>query len=265
MPGLERRIDEEHSHASKLSDAVAGTCCTRLFRNKWCANTTIAFFLILNTVLCVLAFVYTSDIVEIMTPFFSWLQSHAYTGYFIFFLIDTLSVPLLLPNVIIILIGGFVFKEAFSFIVSIIFTTIIANLGGLVGCGMSFELGRHCCQKCIRRMCINKFKLAKALDRALMLHGIKLIAMLRLSPFSPFTALNYALGTTSCSFYDFMIGSIAMVVNTFIFVFIGCGLKDISQIVNGTYQGSILYEILLIVGIVISTVMMIVLVFITRN
>ena len=104
-----------------------------------------------------------------------------------------------------------------------------------------------------------------ALDRALIKHGIKLIAMLRLSPFSPFTALNYALGTTSCSFYDFMIGSIAMVVNTFVFVFIGCGLKDISQIVNGTYQGSVLYEVVLIVGIAISIIMMGVLVIITRN
>ena len=103
------------------------------------------FFLLLNVVLSVLAIVYTSTIVNSMTPFFMWLQANAYTGYFIFFVIDTLSVPLLLPNVIIILIGGFVFKEAFSFFTSLVFTNIVANLGGLVGCGMSFELGRHCC------------------------------------------------------------------------------------------------------------------------
>lgn len=135
----------------------------------------------------------------------------------------------------------------------------------MVGSGISFELGRHCCQKCIRKMCINRYKLAKALDHALIHHGIKLIALLRLSPFSPFTALNYAIGTTSISFSDFMIGSLAMVVNTFVFVFLGCGLKDISQIVNGTYKGSLMYEVVLIVGIVISVALLVVLVFVTKD
>lgn len=62
-----------------------------------------------------------------------------------------------------------------------------------------------------------------------------------------------------------MIGSLAMVVNTFVFVFLGCGLKDISQIVNGTYKGSVLYEVVLIVGIVISCALLVVLVFVTKD
>ena len=60
--------------------------------------------------LSVLAVVYTSAIVRSLTPFFVWIQDHPYQGYFVFFVVDALSVPLLLPNVIIILIGGFVFK-----------------------------------------------------------------------------------------------------------------------------------------------------------
>lgn len=209
--------------------------------------------------------VYTSTIVKSMTPFFAWIQAHPYQGYFIFFVLDTISIPLLLPNVIINLVGGFVFKEAFSFIISLIFTNIVANLAGMIGSGVSFELGRHCCQKCIRKLCINRFKLAKALDHILIKHGIKLIALLRLSPFSPFTALNYAIGTTSITFADYMIGSLAMVVNTFVFVFLGCGLKDISQIINGTYKGSVLYEVILIAGIVISVGLLVVLVFVTKD
>ena len=62
-----------------------------------------------------------------------------------------------------------------------------------------------------------------------------------------------------------MIGSLAMVVNTFVFVFLGCGLKDISQIVNGTYKGSLMYEVVLIVGIVISVALLVVLVFVTKD
>ena len=148
---------------------------------------------------------------------------------------------------------------------SLILTTLVAKLGGIVGSGISFELGRHCCQNCIRKLCINRYKLAKALDHALLHHGIKLIALLRLSPFSPFTALNYAIGTTSISFSDFMIGSLAMIVNTFVFVFLGCGLKDISQIINGTYKGSAIYEAVLIGGILISVGLLVLLVFLTKE
>ncbi len=221
-PGYRSPFIEENDNKKKL------TRCQRCVSSKWCTHSSIAFFLILNVVLSVLAIVYTSVIVNKLTPFFEWIQLHPYTGYFIFFVLDTISIPLILPNVIILLIGGFVFKEAFNFFISLIFTNIIGNLGGMIGCGISFELGRHCCQNCIRRLCINKYKLAKALDHALINHGIKLIALLRLSPFSPFTALNYALGTTSITFYDFIVGSFAMVVNTMVFVFLGCGLKDIS-------------------------------------
>ena len=88
---------------------------------------------------------------------------------------------------------------------------------------------------------------------------------MRLSPFSPFTALNYAIGTTSISFSDFMIGSLAMIVNTFVFVFLGCGLKDISQIINGTYKGSAIYEAVLIGGILISVGLLVLLVFLTKE
>lgn len=121
------------------------------------------------------------------------------------------------------------------------------------------------CRKCIRKHCFNRFQVLSALDHGLQKHGIKLVALMRLSLIVPYNVFNYVMGTTRIAFCDFVIGSLPMVFLSAVYVFLGCSLNDITDMINGEYKGSEAYKILLIIGIVLAVLFVVSLVLITRH
>ena len=105
----------------------------------------------------------------------------------------------------------------------------------------------------------------RALDAGLQNHGIKLVALMRLSLVIPYNVFNYVMGTTRITLFDFMIGSIPMIFLTAVYIFIGCGLNDISDMINGRYHGTTAYKTVLIVGIIVAVILIIVLILVTRH
>jgi uncharacterized membrane protein YdjX (TVP38/TMEM64 family) len=61
-----------------------------------------------------------------------------------------------------------------------------------------------------------------AIDRVVCEHGRRIVFLLRLSPISPFNFLNYALGLTTLSVWDFVVASmIGMIPTTIMFAYAG--------------------------------------------
>ena len=89
-----------------------------------------------------------------------------------------------------------------------------------------------------------------ALDQAFHNNGRRLVALMRVSLIVPYNFLNYFMGTTSIEFKDYFIGSLAMILTTVMYAFIGCGMTDISGVLNGNYHGGKTGKILLIIGFV---------------
>lgn len=170
-----------------------------------------------------------------------------------------------LPNTLFSLVAAFSFKQAIGFTQSLVFTTLACYFSSMCGAILCFLLGRHCCRESIRRRVITKLKYLKALDNGIKTNGIRLVLLLRLAFFIPFTLISYALGTTAISLWEYAIGSLSMVVVLFFQVFLGCSILDISAIVQGNYTGSALYKSMIIGGILFTAVILIVLVFVTRH
>lgn len=88
---------------------------------------------------------------------------------------------------------------------------------------------------------------------------------MRLSLIVPYNIFNYAMGTTRLAFCDFVVGSLPMIFIIAVYVFLGCGLNDLTDMINGNYRGSLAYEVVLIIGIVVAVVIVVVLVLVTRH
>lgn len=80
----------------------------------------------------------------------------------------------------------------------------------------------------------------------------------------PNNIFNYVMGTTSISLYDFTLGSLALFLNVAVEILIGASVSSISDIIQGKYHGSLLFEIVLIFGFIMAFIMIIVIAKITR-
>jgi uncharacterized membrane protein YdjX (TVP38/TMEM64 family) len=70
-----------------------------------------------------------------------------------------------------------------------------------------------------------------AVDRAIEKGGLKVVLLLRMSPVSPFSILNYALGISRVRPRDYVVGSVlGTVPGTVLYVYFGSLLTDMAQI-----------------------------------
>ena len=69
---------------------------------------------------------------------------------------------------------------------------MVPQVGATIGCILAFLLGRFVLQDMAQGL-FNKFKVLKAVDRAIETQGLKLVILLRLSPVVPFSAFNYVM------------------------------------------------------------------------
>ena len=68
----------------------------------------------------------------------------------------------------------------------------------------------------------------RIVDSMFVTSGIMLVALLRLM-FIPFGLVSYMLGVTSVAFWDFFIGTLAVIVKIMLIVLVGCTIWEASE------------------------------------
>lgn len=104
--------------------------------------------------------------------------------------------------------------------------TLAVFIGAMLGLIIAFLLGRFVFRECSEKFA-QKYSVTKALDRAIKTEGLKVVTLLRMCPLVPFTYFNYVMGITSVSFFDYSIGSMAILPGTIVYVFIGTTIGSI--------------------------------------
>jgi uncharacterized membrane protein YdjX (TVP38/TMEM64 family) len=79
-------------------------------------------------------------------------------------------------------------------------------VGGALGSTCAFLLGRHGARRFVERR-LAALPRFVAVDRAVAARGWWIVVLLRLSPVMPFNVLNYALGLTAISVWDFALAN----------------------------------------------------------
>lgn len=176
---------------------------------------------------------------RIFTPDFSekflfWVQQHPAQGllWIIFFM--AIAVIVMIPIGTPITVGcGYIYKGAYGWKIGIIVATFVSMTGSAVGAVTCFLLGRYLMRDEVRKW-IKKYPLFDAIDAASAEHGLRIMAMLYLTPILPLGPISYMCGTTSMTLSSFIIAKIAALPLMVLYVFIGASTgaligKDASQ------------------------------------
>lgn len=119
-----------------------------------------------------------------------------------FILIYAASVVALIPSTVLTIAGGAVF--------GLVEGALYSFVGGAIGSTCAFLLGRHGARRLVERRLAAMPRFA-AIDRAVAAQGWWIVFLLRLSPVTPFNLLNYALGLTTVSVWDFAFASVGSI------------------------------------------------------
>ena len=119
-----------------------------------------------------------------------------------FIFIYALSVVALVPATMLTVAGGAVF--------GLLLGATYSFIGGAIGSTCAFLLGRHGARRLVERRLADMPQFA-AIDRAVAAQGWWIVFLLRLSPVMPFNVLNYALGLTTISAWDFALASVGSI------------------------------------------------------
>jgi len=191
--------------------------------------------LLLGFVIYLIADSFTSKHVsEALSAFLEWMEDNIVEGSFAFAGVYVLCTVLFVPGSVLTLGEGYIYGRAMNTGTGVALGSAIVFISASIGACLSFLVGRFVLRECSQRM-FDKFKVMRAVDKALETKGTKLMLLLRLSPLIPFNALNYVLGVTSVSFMEYLTGCLGMIPGTIAFVYIG---TTISEIGDGMSDGS---------------------------
>jgi uncharacterized membrane protein YdjX (TVP38/TMEM64 family) len=129
-----------------------------------------------------------------------------------FIAVYALAVVSLIPASLLTIAGGAVF--------GLIRGVIYALIGATLGSTGAFLLGRYVARRLVERK-LNAMPRFVAIERAVSARGRRIVFLLRLSPLVPFNFLNYALGLTTISVWDFVFASLGTIPGAFVYAYAG--------------------------------------------
>jgi uncharacterized membrane protein YdjX (TVP38/TMEM64 family) len=133
-------------------------------------------------------------------------------GPLLFIVIYSAAVVVLIPASWMTMAGGAVF----GILPAVAYALIAATIGSTA----AFLIARYVARGFVARH-LDAMPRFAAIDRAVSADARRIILLLRLSPVTPFNFLNYGLGLTAISAWDFVVGSLGMIPGAFMYAYAG--------------------------------------------
>lgn len=165
----------------------------------------------------------TSDVhpVNLLQQALEWIDRLGTTGAIAFMVIYALATVAFFPGSVLTLGAGILF--------GVLWGSIYVFIGACIGATLAFLVGRYVARGWIAKK-IEGHPKFNAIDKAIGREGFKIVLLTRLSPVFPFNLLNYALGLTSVSLKDYVMGFIGMIPGTVMYVYAGSLLGDLATL-----------------------------------
>lgn len=184
---------------------------------------------------------------QYVLPFARWVHGLGAWGPIAFIATYAVVEIFLIPASVLTLAAGALFGFAAG--------STYAFIGAMLGSLAAFLMGRYVARPIVtRRLRDNKW--FALIDSAASQGGIKLVALLRLSPVLPYTVLNYALGVTRISTRDYIIGTAFILPGTLVYTYYGTVIANLTGLASEVHRGAAFYG--LMAAGVIATVAVIV-------
>lgn len=138
-----------------------------------------------------------------LEDFQTWVRDLGAAGYVLYILVYAVCCVFLVPASALTIGAGAIFGFAAG--------SIVVLIGATLGAAAAFALGRSVLRTRVEAMLQASPKMA-AVDAAVAHEGVKVMLLMRLSGFPPFTWINYALGLTGVSFQAYLWTTIAGII-----------------------------------------------------
>ncbi|HEV7516950.1 MAG TPA: TVP38/TMEM64 family protein [Thermoanaerobaculia bacterium] len=177
--------------------------------------------------------------------FAQWVASLGIWGPVVFILGYMVATVAFAPGVILTLAAGAIF--------GVVKGTLYTFIGATLGASAAFLVARYAARRAIEKRIAGNPRFA-AIDRAVAQQGLKIVALLRLSPVFPFNLLNYALGLTQVRFVDYLLACFAMLPGTLLYVYYGHAAGSLAEAAGGHIQKGTAYWVSLGIGLAATLV-----------
>jgi uncharacterized membrane protein YdjX (TVP38/TMEM64 family) len=153
--------------------------------------------------------------------FLGWVERHPAQGVIWILLLMSVAIIFMIPIGTPLTVGcGYIYKGAYGWRMGVLLATIISMAGSALGAVACFLLGRYLMRQTVRKW-IRKYPLFDAIDIASEQHGLRIMAMLYLTPILPLGPVSYMCGTTSMTLTHFVLAKIAALPLMMLYVFMG--------------------------------------------
>eukprot|EP00208_Stichococcus_sp_RCC1054_P007620 CAMPEP_0206139724 /NCGR_PEP_ID=MMETSP1473-20131121/7032_1 /ASSEMBLY_ACC=CAM_ASM_001109 /TAXON_ID=1461547 /ORGANISM="Stichococcus sp, Strain RCC1054" /LENGTH=298 /DNA_ID=CAMNT_0053533613 /DNA_START=370 /DNA_END=1266 /DNA_ORIENTATION=- len=178
------------------------------------------------------------------TNLLTWIQANPSSGFFVFVLGYAVATVLLLPGLVLSLGAGAVFGLQLGL--------LAVWAGATLGETLAFLLGRFLFRDLVAHF-TRRYDWWQALELAIESEGWKIVLLLRLTPLVPFNLLNYALGCTAVSFWQYTwSSSVGVLPGMAFFIYLGSLAHNLMDLRSNQPR---LNSTTAIVGIAVSGVM----------
>lgn len=157
--------------------------------------------------------------------FAGWVQSLGAAGPIAFIVGYIVATVAFVPGSLLTLAAGAIFGLARG--------TAWVLIGATLGAAAAFLVARYVARGAVEKRLTGSGRFT-AIDRAIGRKGLRIVALLRLSPVFPFNLMNYALGLTRVRFRDYLLASPAMLPGTLLYVYYGRVVGDVAELAAGT-------------------------------
>jgi uncharacterized membrane protein YdjX (TVP38/TMEM64 family) len=184
----------------------------------------LAVYALLGLAALVLLFLGGRQAGRFIPQFAAWVEGLGVWGPLAFILGYALATVAFVPGSLLTLAAGAIFGLARG--------TLYTLAGATLGACGAFLVARYLARGAVERKIAGNARFA-AIDRAVGKEGLKIVALLRLSPVFPFNLLNYALGLTRVPFVHYLLASAAMLPGTLLYVYYGKAAGSLAAVAGG--------------------------------
>ncbi|MCB9783538.1 MAG: TVP38/TMEM64 family protein [Candidatus Omnitrophica bacterium] len=150
---------------------------------------------------------------EILETFQEWVERAGAIGVIAFILVYALMTVLFVP--------GWFFTVVAGVAYGVVAGSLFASLASTLGATAAFLMARTFFRNSVEKW-VEGNPTFHSIDRAIGKSGWRMVLLLRLSPIFPFNVLNYALGLTSITPFQYALASwVGMLPGTILYVYLG--------------------------------------------
>lgn len=165
--------------------------------------------------------------------FLMWVQANPTLGLGAIMIVIAAAVVSLLPIGTPLTLGcGYIYRGVYGWKLGLFVSTLVSMAGSTLGAVTCFLLGRYLMRDTVKRW-VRNYPMFDAIDVAVTEQGLKIMAMLYLTPVLPLGLVSYMCGTTAMKLHNFAVAKIASLPLYLMYTFMGASAHSFIKGGNG--------------------------------